>query len=148
MVNNCRLCGNTRPLTGECPHCGSHVLPEDYEPCGDCGFDHQYELVSAREWHTDDLARALAKRVRCVNASGCLAKSHLVEGQIYTVKSEDEGDSLHPPCYYLVELGEWGWYKSRFQEVKPEEVVPSTPMEAPAPTEEPFDFDAYNGIRR
>jgi hypothetical protein len=27
------------------------TLPEDYETCGDCGFDHDYEGEQARAWH-------------------------------------------------------------------------------------------------
>jgi hypothetical protein len=27
-------------------------LPEDYEPCGDCGYDHDYEYEQAHSWHT------------------------------------------------------------------------------------------------
>lgn len=27
-------------------------LPEDYETCGDCGFDHDYEPAQAAVWHT------------------------------------------------------------------------------------------------
>ena len=26
-------------------------LPKDYEPCGDCGFDHSYEYSEAYAWH-------------------------------------------------------------------------------------------------
>lgn len=26
-------------------------FPSDYEPCGDCGFDHAYEQGDAHEWH-------------------------------------------------------------------------------------------------
>lgn len=28
-------------------------LPLDYEPCGDCGFDHGYDYESAAGWHTE-----------------------------------------------------------------------------------------------
>lgn len=27
-------------------------IPDDYEPCGDCGFDHGYDYESAHAWHT------------------------------------------------------------------------------------------------
>lgn len=27
--------------------------PEDYEACGDCQFDHEYETQAAHQWHTD-----------------------------------------------------------------------------------------------
>lgn len=27
----------------------------DYEPCGDCGFDHAYEPEEARLWHSANL---------------------------------------------------------------------------------------------
>jgi hypothetical protein len=27
-------------------------LPEDYETCGDCGFDHDYEYFQANAWHS------------------------------------------------------------------------------------------------
>lgn len=26
-------------------------LPDDYETCGDCGFDHEYEYQQAYAWH-------------------------------------------------------------------------------------------------
>lgn len=28
-------------------------LPEDYEPCGYCGFDHEYESGPANVWHKE-----------------------------------------------------------------------------------------------
>lgn len=28
-------------------------LPDDYESCGDCGFDHSYESEHAAQWHTE-----------------------------------------------------------------------------------------------
>jgi hypothetical protein len=28
-----------------------HTHVTDYEPCGQCGFDHAYEQSEAREWH-------------------------------------------------------------------------------------------------
>ena len=28
-------------------------MPSDYEPCGDCGFDHSYEYEQAYAWHND-----------------------------------------------------------------------------------------------
>lgn len=27
------------------------ILPIDYEPCGQCGFDHSYEQEEAIRWH-------------------------------------------------------------------------------------------------
>ena len=27
------------------------LLPEDYEPCGECGFDHDYEFEAAKKCH-------------------------------------------------------------------------------------------------
>lgn len=27
-------------------------LPDDYEACGDCGFDHSYEQQEAVQWHS------------------------------------------------------------------------------------------------
>lgn len=29
----------------------SDELPEDYEPCGYCGYDHAYEYEEAYLWH-------------------------------------------------------------------------------------------------
>ena len=29
-------------------------LPADYETCGDCGFDHDYEYEEAAKWHTEN----------------------------------------------------------------------------------------------
>lgn len=28
-------------------------LPSDYEACGECGFDHDYEYEQAHKWHTE-----------------------------------------------------------------------------------------------
>lgn len=40
-------------------------LPDDYEPCGICGWDHQYEPESAYRWHQcyDDNGEELVKDV-------------------------------------------------------------------------------------
>lgn len=27
---------------------------KDYEPCGDCGYDHAYETEEARQWHINN----------------------------------------------------------------------------------------------
>lgn len=38
-------------------------LPDDYEPCGECGYDHSYEYVPASYWHAgypDEADRAPA----------------------------------------------------------------------------------------
>ena len=49
----CKLCLNDRPNDEEiCPHCGADKLPKDYEPCGECGFDHEYEAQSANATHS------------------------------------------------------------------------------------------------
>ena len=29
-------------------------LPIDYEPCGECGFDHSYEPAQAAQWHSEN----------------------------------------------------------------------------------------------
>ena len=29
----------------------SMYVPEDYEACGECGFDHSYEWQEAHNWH-------------------------------------------------------------------------------------------------
>lgn len=29
------------------------AMPEDYEQCGYCGFDHDYEPNQAHKWHTE-----------------------------------------------------------------------------------------------
>ncbi len=28
-------------------------LPSDYESCGECGFDHEYEPTEANRWHAE-----------------------------------------------------------------------------------------------
>lgn len=34
--------------------CGTaKELPEDYEPCGYCGFDHEYEPNESHSWHAE-----------------------------------------------------------------------------------------------
>jgi len=30
-------------------------VPSDYEPCGECGFDHSYEQNEAANWHLTQL---------------------------------------------------------------------------------------------
>lgn len=35
---------------GFCNNCGFQE-PADYETCGECGFDHDYEYGSASRWH-------------------------------------------------------------------------------------------------
>jgi hypothetical protein len=30
-------------------------LPDDFEECGDCGFDHDYEYELAAAWHIEHL---------------------------------------------------------------------------------------------
>lgn len=30
------------------------ILPDDYEECGDCGFDHSYEYPHAHKWHIEN----------------------------------------------------------------------------------------------
>ena len=53
MITVCRLCYNARGKEGKCHHCGADKLPEDYEPCGGCGFDHEYEAQSANVTHSE-----------------------------------------------------------------------------------------------
>lgn len=31
-----------------------YILPADYEECGYCGFDHEYEPQAAAEWHKEN----------------------------------------------------------------------------------------------
>ena len=47
----CKVCLSERAETGACPGCGQGPLPDDYEPCGDCGFDHEYEPNAAHQEH-------------------------------------------------------------------------------------------------
>lgn len=37
-------------------------MPEDYEQCGYCGFDHEYEYADAKRWHSenDELSESIA----------------------------------------------------------------------------------------
>lgn len=28
-------------------------VPSDYEACGECGYDHEYEYTEAHRWHSD-----------------------------------------------------------------------------------------------
>ena len=41
-------CGSSMNDMGNCANC---ELPNDYEACCDCGFDHSYEYGEARSWH-------------------------------------------------------------------------------------------------
>lgn len=36
---------------------GDNELPLDYEPCGSCGFDHEYEPAQAYAEHTRQSAQ-------------------------------------------------------------------------------------------
>lgn len=37
------------------------IYPSDYEPCGECGYDHGYEYEEAHKWHSaNDERRELA----------------------------------------------------------------------------------------
>lgn len=54
---NCKVCGNEREPAGDCSHCGAPPMPEDYETCGECGFDHDYEYVEAYRWHEEEEKR-------------------------------------------------------------------------------------------
>jgi hypothetical protein len=31
-----------------------YTLPDDYETCDDCGYDHSYEYTHAAKWHQDN----------------------------------------------------------------------------------------------
>ncbi len=47
----CKVCLSERVETGACGGCGQGPLPEDYETCGECGFDHEYESEAAWREH-------------------------------------------------------------------------------------------------
>lgn len=34
-------------------------IPRDYEPCADCGFDHEYEWIEAQAWHEKDASESI-----------------------------------------------------------------------------------------
>jgi predicted amidophosphoribosyltransferase len=51
LKSDCKFCCAERPSVGDCPTCGAPPLPEDYEWCGECGFDHEYEFVQAYRAH-------------------------------------------------------------------------------------------------
>ena len=36
------------------------ALPDDYEPCEECGYDHEYEWEEAQQVHCNQLARPSA----------------------------------------------------------------------------------------
>ena len=50
----CKFCHEQRSESGKCAYCGSDILPDDYEGCGDCLFDHGYEYELAAQWHLDN----------------------------------------------------------------------------------------------
>jgi hypothetical protein len=35
-------------------HKESSNMPSDYETCGYCGYDHDYEYALAKEWHENN----------------------------------------------------------------------------------------------
>lgn len=45
-------------------------MPSDYEPCGECGFDHEYEYEEAYRAHTEEMERGnvMANKVEII---GC-----------------------------------------------------------------------------
>lgn len=42
-------CANFPDLDSRCEEC--RLLPQDYQPCGECGFDHAYEPEEANASH-------------------------------------------------------------------------------------------------
>lgn len=49
----CREAGCNEQESGE-PCLCDDGMPEDYETCGYCGFDHEYEHAEAVAWHTEN----------------------------------------------------------------------------------------------
>ena len=44
---------------------GDEDYPSDYEPCGQCGFDHAYEPGGATAWHIKELECGHCFGARC-----------------------------------------------------------------------------------
>lgn len=57
VVNNVvSMVGRTRKVKPQPNSSHGHlsgILPDDYEECGDCGFDHIYDFAPAQRWHND-----------------------------------------------------------------------------------------------
>jgi hypothetical protein len=47
---------STMPPCKDCPPMTHRPgeLPPDYETCGDCGFDHDYDYTADAAWHTEN----------------------------------------------------------------------------------------------
>jgi hypothetical protein len=55
------LCPQHKTMDPECGDSG-HISPYDYEVCGECGFDHEYEPDAAYKAH-EELMKDLAERI-------------------------------------------------------------------------------------
>jgi DnaJ-class molecular chaperone len=60
-----RVTGDEPATMATCFTCnGEGSVPEDYEPCGDCGYDHGYETAMATTAHTNMMfEQALGQRL-------------------------------------------------------------------------------------
>ncbi len=52
-------------------------VPEDYEPCGECGWDHEYEPQQAIAWHkANPCSYCTFDKVKGVHESSCSTQWH------------------------------------------------------------------------
>ena len=62
IQTQCQYHGHTNFYeTEEGFRCVRCFLPADYEPCGDCGFDHAYEYEQANKFHRGKV------KIECLN---------------------------------------------------------------------------------
>jgi hypothetical protein len=69
---------------------GRENLPEDYEPCGECGFDHGYEYEEALKWHNHKHVEDIVDAVRSSNRETKLEKRVDVTWDEETQRALDE----------------------------------------------------------
>ncbi len=100
-----------------------------------------YAAVKADDF---DVVKATAKKVKCIEATGT---SRLISGKVYEVISESDTSYV---IHDEQEAG--GWYKERFEVVdegQPAATNQPTVQPTVATTQPPpFDWDAYNGIKK
>ncbi len=114
----------------------THVFHKKNDPSP--GNSWLYAAVQA-----DDFDIPTTKKVKCISDA---MTSRLIRGKVYDVLDET-------PTSYTIrdEHDVGGWYKDRFEVVGEEPAATNQPVVQPAVSTTqppPFDWDAYNGIKK
>lgn len=64
-------------------------LPTDYEACGECGFDHEYETAEAIAWHKGNpCSYCTYDKAKGTHASTCPTQQAVRAGRVLTEAKE------------------------------------------------------------